>query len=138
MKQKKLISMVAMSVILIGMVFIMVGCRGSNGTTNNSSVSSSGGGSGSTIVSGSIEGITWKMTKPDISPDEITLELKNGKAIVVSIISGISNTEENTYTITGNKITLPGFPPGEYEYTVSGNTLKLSAGGITVYEFEKK
>ncbi|MEL3912067.1 hypothetical protein [Treponema pedis] len=113
MKQKKLISMVAMSVILIGMVFIMEGCRGSNGTTNNSSVSSSGGGSGSTIVSGSIEGIIWKMTKPDTSPDEITLELKNGKAIVVSIISGISSTEENTYTITGNKITLPGFPPLE-------------------------
>ena len=127
MKHKRLVSMIGILVVLTCTIVMMTSCQHN--------------------IAGKIEGVTWKMTKPGNPAGSITLMLKERKAVstITLDIAGItsSNKKEGTYKIAGNKLTLnlpldSGFVSGEYECTVSGNTMKLSKNGVSVYEFERQ
>ena len=136
MKQKKIVSMLGMLVVLIGTIFMMTGCPNSSGQNKPKAQNN--------VI---IEGITWKMTKPIVPNSSITLMLRDGKAAstITATVAGMTSTKESegTYKITGNKLELnlpytSGILFGEYEYAVSGNTMKLSMNGVFAYEFEKQ
>ena len=133
MKKIKVVSVSLLALMVVAIsAFALVGCGGNTAQ--------------------SVEG-TWEYTKFEIGGSDMMglaqavggsmkLELKDGKATIVSEVSGDKSEETaGEYKVDGNKIKLGIGTASEMEGTVSGNkmTFDVTKDGVqVVWELEKK